>query len=148
MTDRIAISLPCDLRYRNAVAELIEQFCAGKEDSQTRSKICMQVHTAFIEAFNNLAMHAYAGIGPVEIDAERCGQELVIRLKDHGKSFDYEGIKDPDLSAIPDSGYGIYIIRRFMRKVEYSPGLDGSQNVLRMVKELHPEADPSSWGVA
>lgn len=100
----------------------------------------MHVHSAFIEAFNNLAHHGPDCHQQVQVNLERQERRLVIELRDSGDSFDFAAVQDPDLAALPKSGFGIFIIRRFMSEVEYSPGQAGGQNILRMVKELHPEA--------
>jgi serine/threonine-protein kinase RsbW len=94
-----------------------------------------QVISAFGEAFNNAALHAYQGRPPgdVEIDLEVGPGSLTIRMRDFGKSFDIEHVPEPDLDALPESGLGIYIIKSFMDVVQYQAG---EPNELLMKKWL------------
>ncbi len=150
MGDQITICVPCELRFRNVTADLVRQYCERRELLGATPEQCMQVHSAFIEAFNNVALHGISQRSEqretLQVDLAHQGGKLVIQMRDRGKSFDFEGVEDPDLSGLPESGIGIFIIKRFMTQVEYSPGQDGGDNVLRMVKELHANAGPLDEG--
>jgi serine/threonine-protein kinase RsbW len=93
-----------------------------------------QVISAFGEAFNNAVLHSYGPDGgEIEIEVEPMADRLVIRLKDHGRTFDIERVPEPDLDSLPESGLGLFIMRSCMDAVEYSPG---RPNVLSMTKFL------------
>ena len=47
-----------------------------------------------------------------------------------------------DLHDLPESGFGIFIIRSFMNEVRYEPKIDGRTNVLRMIKYLNAQTHP------
>lgn len=87
------------------------------------------------EAFNNIAMHAYRGspAGVIEIEISFDDRALAIELRDYGKSFDPSKTPKPDLTALPESGLGVFIISSFMDHVDYAPG---RPNVLKLVKRL------------
>lgn len=105
----------------------------------------MQVVSAFSEAFNNLAIHGYAGkaggrieieVTPIRPDADddRRGS-LVIKLTDTGSPFDPSGHLDmPD--ELPERGMGLFIIRSFIDEVRY---VAGPPHTLTLVK--HWSAD-------
>lgn len=141
MADRLFITLPSDLRYRDAVGALIQQICSRLRAEDTGQMLGFQVVSAFNEAFNNLCRYAYGGHGQGEIEIllEIYPDELVIELRDEGRIFDFDSVEMPDLLEMPESGLGIFIIRSFMTEVEYRPGTDGAKNVLRMVRILDEE---------
>ena len=133
----IHVRVPGTLRYRDlavrAVAAASKLVGAGDRNFDD------QVVSAFGEAFNNVAMHAYEGRLPTEGDPELeveieidVGRDyLTIRLKDRGASFNLNEVPPPDLDALPESGMGLFIIRSFMDEVLYCPG---NPNVLSMTK--------------
>lgn len=137
MGDRLVITLPCDLRYRNAVGALIQQICQGLERDGAAAGLGFQVVSAFNEAFNNLVQYANEDErAPVEVVVEVGGDNLVIELTDRGKSYAFDTVETPDLGDLPESGLGIFIIRSFMTEVSYKPGDAGQPNILRMVRQL------------
>ena len=89
--------------------------------------------SAFGEAFNNIAVHAYVdgAFGPVEIDVAWNDLELRVTLLDWGKTFDPAAIAEPNLDTLPEGGLGLFIIRHCVDIVDYRPG---PPNVLRLVK--------------
>jgi anti-sigma regulatory factor (Ser/Thr protein kinase) len=138
MADRLFITTPSDLRYRDAVGALIQQICSRLRPEDKGRTLGFQVISAFNEAFNNLCRYAYVDQdrGEIEILLEIHLDELVIELRDEGRVFDFDSVEMPDLMEMPESGLGIFIIRSFMTEVEYRPGTDGAKNVLRMVRTL------------
>lgn len=73
-----------ELQFRSTVSDLDEKISAD-----TRR----QVYLIFKEALNNIARHS--GATTVEVDLDRVGEELVLRVSDNGRGFDpeqkYEG---------------------------------------------------------
>lgn len=93
------------------------------------------VVSAVGEAFNNIAIHGYAGCTPgvVEIALDVGRQRISVELRDYGRSCDPRRVPPPDLDALPESGLGAFIIRSLMDEVDYRPG---RPNVLKLVKRL------------
>jgi len=58
----------------------------------------------------------------------------VIEVSDQGTGFDFEKAPEPEFDQHPESGYGLYIIRRMMDEVEYTKG--DKMNTLTMKKYL------------
>jgi serine/threonine-protein kinase RsbW len=93
------------------------------------------VISAFGEAFNNIALHSYRGMGGlVDIEIERRGERFIVRLRDTGEGFDPRRLQAPDLDALPEGGMGVFIILRAMDEVSWYK--EGVENVVTMVKRL------------
>lgn len=137
--DLLSIAVPCDLRFRDAVGALIQQVCQRLEQEGAESGLGYQVVSAFNEAFNNLVQYAYepAQPGVVEVHLELTPTQIAVELRDTGRTYDFQAVESPDLTELPESGLGIFIIRSFMTDVIYRPGTgDGQPNQLRMIRTL------------
>ncbi|AKT37777.1 ATP-binding protein [Chondromyces crocatus] len=104
-----------------------------------------QTLSAVGEAFNNIAIHAYrVGIpGHVDIEIESDEGGIMICLMDTGSSFEPGQVMAPDMTALPESGMGLFIMNSFMDEVDYRPG---NPNVLRLVKHRDPRGSPAGEG--
>lgn len=110
-----------------------------KIGGELSDEFVMQVVSAFSEAFNNLAIHGYAGkaggrieieVVPVRADADETSGSLLIKLTDTGTPFDPSGHLDmPD--ELPERGMGLFIIRSFVDEVRY---VVGPPHTLTLVK--------------
>lgn len=135
MGDCLRIDVPCTLLYRDSVGALILQICERLEREGAEAGMAYQVLSAFNEAFNNVALHAGNG-RPVQVMVELGDKELAIEMRDEGPPFDYDDVPPPDLDELPESGLGIFIMRSFMTRVQYTPRTEGAPNILRMVRAL------------
>ena len=61
----------------------------------------------------NSIQHAYEGKGgqPIQVSVRSSADSLVIEVEDFGKPFDAELYESPDLESLPDSGYGLYLVK-------------------------------------
>ncbi len=150
---RIFVSVPARLAYRDAVGALVKAVCVQLEEQhRARPGTGDEVLSAFNEAFNNLALHAYRGREPgaADIEVELLPGKIVLRLMDRGAGFDPTRVTPPDLIGddMAEGGYGLFIMRSFMNEVAYQRGDGGERaNVLTMVRNLvedHPA--PRSHG--
>lgn len=73
------------------------------------------------EACVNVIEHAYEGrpSNPIELSLTIDETSLVLKIRDVGLKFDLENYEPPDLSEPHEGGYGIYIMRSLMDRVEY-----------------------------
>jgi serine/threonine-protein kinase RsbW len=138
----IKLRVPGALKYRDLAVRAVGAACklVGDGDptgspGESEREFIDQVVSAFGEAFNNTAIHSYAGrdIGDVEIEIEIGDAHITIRVKDYGNSYDFSSVPTPDLDQLPESGMGLYIIRSFMDEVDYVPG---APNILSMTKRV------------
>ncbi len=114
------VSAACRLPFRGSRGDRFQEF---------RSHVVSAVG----EAFNNIAIHGYRGRSPgvVEIEVAASQDELSVELRDYGESYDPNVAPTPDLNTLPESGLGVFIMKSFMDRVEYTPG---APNVLRLTK--------------
>lgn len=138
----MVISVPVGLDYRDPVGAAIRTVCTRLEQTgRARPGTGDQVITAFMEAFNNLAIHGRtpAGDNRCEIEIEVTDTALFLRLKDHGPGFDIDAKRPVPRASDPgEGGYGLHIIRSFMTVVHYQRGDGGEPNVLTMVRAIDP----------
>jgi serine/threonine-protein kinase RsbW len=118
-------------KIREFVGE--EARAAGFDD-----KAVYAVQLAADEAASNIIEHAYAGLPnrSFECACEFRENSLTITFLDHGKSFDFSNVDQPnvtaDLSERKIGGLGIYLMHRLMDKVDYQ--VTSSGNILTLVK--------------
>lgn len=144
--DTLSITVPCRLRFRDAVGALLRQVCEQLEHEDAADGLGDKVVSAFNEAFNNLTQYAYdpPDEGQVDIILEIQANQLAIELQDTGNTFAYDTVPTPELDELPESGLGIFIIRSLMSEVSYQPGGNGEKNRFRMTRTLKddPAATP------
>ena len=91
------------------------------------------------EACTNIIKHAYGGRknGDIRIEVLRSATSFSVRIQDHGKAFNPEGIEPPNLqkhlAEYRRGGLGVYLMRRMMDKVEYAIA-PGKPNEVTLVK--------------
>ena len=100
-----------------------------------------QIRLVVDEACANVVTHAYEGMEPgdMEITCAHSSQACMIQVRDWGQGFALECVPIPDLDCSLDErnlgGLGLFLIRHFMDRVEYSRDAK-SGNVLTMIKKL------------
>lgn len=142
----ILLRVPGTLEYRNLALRAVSEACRiAQHDEWEGASLEAQTVSALGEAFNNIAIHSYAGRPPGEVVVEISWSrdEIVMQITDDGASFDPDVVELPDLDALPEGGMGLFIIRSFMDEVDYQAG---PPNVLRLVKRraADDEAAPMS----
>lgn len=146
----IRLTVPGTLRYRaiavRAVAEAARLVSASARvdpkdplATDVRHPFDTAVVSAFMEIFNNVAIHAYQRRegGTIELAITPTDAELVIELSDNGRPFDLEGV-DPlatvlDDESLPEGGMGIHIAKTMLDEMTYIPG---PPNLWRLCKRL------------
>ena len=101
-----------------------------------------KISLAVDEACTNVMRHAYEPDedGSVSITVEIDGNQFVVSVADTGIGFDPDSIKEPDLQDFlirhKVGGFGLYLMKTLMDKVEFS--IDPRVwNEVRMVKYLN-----------
>lgn len=100
-----------------------------------------QIDGAAAEAVANIVQHAYRGLegARVKLEIEQDESGLQVILTDWGKPFDPSQVPEIDvraqLAAGKRGGLGLYMMRRFVDRVEYGTNPDGS-NFVRLTKAL------------
>lgn len=126
----IRMSIPAAYQYLNVVGEAIRALLERAVSTEKKDELLNSVELAVHEACTNIVKHAYAGEkGTIELtftlaDSPR---RVVVATRDTGRSFDLRQVSDPDLDAVQDSGYGIFLIRKLMDEVTYHSTADGNR---------------------
>jgi anti-sigma regulatory factor (Ser/Thr protein kinase) len=154
MASPIRLTVPGTLRYRGvavrAVAEAARLVSGSKPRDPSdpiaydvRDPFDTAVVSAFMEIYNNVAIHAYKhkGDGTIEIAITPTERELLIEMTDHGTTFDIDGVapipSDLDDASLPEGGMGIHIAKTMLDEMTYSPG---PPNQWRLRKVLPTDA--------
>jgi anti-sigma regulatory factor (Ser/Thr protein kinase) len=121
------------LRAVSAACKLVTRKPQGPAWNEFR----MQVVSAVGEAFNNIVLHGYEGRGDgvIEMEIRTRPERISIEMRDYGSSFDPTTVPPPDFDALPEHGWGLFIIRSFMN-ISYAAG---RPNVLTLTKTLDPQ---------
>jgi serine/threonine-protein kinase RsbW len=122
------------LRAVSAACKLVTRKPQGRAWNDFR----MQVVSAVGEAFNNIVLHGYEGRGDgvIEMEIRTRPERISIEMRDYGSSFDPTSVPEPDFDSLPESGWGLFIIKAYMT-ISYTPG---RPNVLTLSKTLEPVA--------
>ena len=156
MIATISLTVPGTLRYRaiavRAVAEAARLVSLSAQrdpkdpfSHDVRHPFDTAVVSAFMEIFNNVAIHAYKrkGGGSIEIMITPTETEIVIEVKDHGHPFDIDGVAplptELDDESLPEGGMGIHIAKTMLDEMTYEAG---PPNLWRLCKRL-PKGDQS-----
>jgi serine/threonine-protein kinase RsbW len=61
----------------------------------------------------NSIQHAYEGKAgqPITVSVRLSDDSVVIEVEDFGKPFDADRYESPNLEAVPESGYGIFLVK-------------------------------------
>lgn len=112
-------------------------------DQQLASTFADAVELAVGEACTNSVKYcpaAQAESCTILLCFELGTRELVVRVKDCNPSFDPASIPVPDFEKVPESGYGIHIMKECMDQVTYER-IDG-WNVVTLRKSIPGEELP------
>ncbi len=130
-TTCVRLRFPALLEYRVIAIELLTTLIGHVEGASRDFR--NEMVTAFGEAFNNLVIHGYRGRsdGMLDIEAEMKPDALTVRLIDEGRQVDFGNVEPPDLTAMPESGMGVFMIYALVDEVDYR---GGTPNVLSLTK--------------
>jgi len=154
MVATIRLSVPGTLRYRpiavRTVAEAARLVSGSSPRDPKNPTIDPLAHdirhpfdtavvSAFMEIFNNIAIHAYQrkGGGLIEIEITPTKDAIVIEVKDDGRPFDLDEVApiptELDEESLPEGGMGIHIAKTMLDEMTYEPG---PPNLWRLCKRL------------
>ena len=130
-----------------SIKDFVQRVCdaAGCTPKETSNIIL-----AIDEACSNIIRHAYGGKpdGKIILEMGIGLGDLMIKIIDFGKSFDFNSVKDPDLNHYVDigkkGGLGIWLIKKVMTRVQYKA--HGDRNELILYRRLS-KAPPKELGL-
>jgi anti-sigma regulatory factor (Ser/Thr protein kinase) len=139
VTATIRLTVPGTLHYRAIAVRVVAEAARLVSHSALRDPedplandvkhpFDTAVVSAFMEIFNNIAIHAYKrkGGGAIDIVLTPSERDLVIEVHDHGQAFDIEEVAplpvDLDEHSLPEGGMGIHIAKTMLDEMTYEPG--------------------------
>ena len=136
MTQASTLQVAAELSNLAVVRYFIKDMATGLKFDR---KVIDDMLQAVEEAVVNTILHGYnRRPGVIQVEVQREGSELVVRLRDQAPHFDPTGFPPPDLTLPLEErrpgGLGIYLMRQFTDTVTYRVTSDGS-NELTLVKQ-------------
>jgi serine/threonine-protein kinase RsbW len=138
---RDSIVITNDTRFLSLVRDFMSRNLSASDLPKTDH---FKVTLAVDEAVSNIMEHAYEeGIsGTINIDVERSSESFTVMIRDMGRQFEPEKVKDPDMldhvRQGKKKGLGVFLMRQIMDEVRYS-FKEGKQNELVLVKYVKPQ---------
>ncbi len=100
-------------------------------DDLTRKNILL----ALTELFVNVVKHGgVSESSKIEYSVHREMNGIEIEIRDRGNSYDPYNLPPPDISQLPENGYGVYLVKSLMDSFEYHPKSEESPNITRICK--------------
>lgn len=99
-------------------------------------KFLSEIELATGEACVNSVKHGpEQGIDKIQVSVvfKEKYSNFIVTVSDGNKRYDFSD-REPDFEALPESGYGIYIMRKLMDKVSYQR--EKGRNLVIMEKEI------------
>jgi serine/threonine-protein kinase RsbW len=134
---QVDVVIPTQTKYLDLIGNIGERI-AKKLDAYTGDKeaLAYQINLVITEATVNAIKHSQHDDprNTVRITIHFNGNELNIKVYDHGQGFDLAAVPIPDLEHPKESGLGIYLMRSLMDSVTYTRRSDC--NILELIKYI------------
>ncbi|MBI3092360.1 MAG: ATP-binding protein [Candidatus Tectomicrobia bacterium] len=132
MTKEATLQLPADTAYLKMIGEFVSRMAkiSGFDDLD-----CKRIEVAVDEACTNVIEHTQRGAShdAFSICCRAVASGIEITISDRGAPFDFDSVAVPDVSAgaedRPIGGLGIFLMKKFMDFVKYTPGADGMRHL-------------------
>jgi serine/threonine-protein kinase RsbW len=138
LADSIRLNLPASHKYLHLLGSCIRSVLERVEGLEDAESVAYNVELAAHEIGTNIVDHAYGGTTDGRIDVTLtlggAGSMLIVDLCDTGRAFDPGAVPEPALGEIQIHGYGLFLARKLMDTVEYTPAPEG--NHWRLTKNL------------
>jgi serine/threonine-protein kinase RsbW len=139
----VALTLPCEVEHLDLVHGVTEQVShyVGLEE-QERLDLCLAVREAAVNGMTH--GNGLGSEDPVEVVFRIRASTLQVEIRDRGKGFDPEEVRDPTApeNLCRSSGRGLLLIRSFVDGVSFKPRRGGGM-VVTLSKKLLPSREPS-----
>lgn len=139
MTEKFELCVNTEMKNLEVIASFLTSI-AGKLELDDDVSFALQM--AVDEACANVMEHAYGGHtnGKVCITCQAVGDEVVVRIHDHGRPFDPQSVPrlDPNapLEQRGEGALGLYLMEKLMDSVEFHFH-PTKGNTLTMKKRIH-----------
>ncbi|MDR3418502.1 MAG: SpoIIE family protein phosphatase [Nevskia sp.] len=118
---RQEMEIRSDLQDLGLAREFVRSFCCAIPGSPLDQDRAAELELAVNEAASNVMKHAYHGRTDqrIHLEAEAFPDQVTVRLHHLGDSFDPAAAAPPAIEALPESGFGLYLITRSVDEVRY-----------------------------
>ena len=135
----IKLDLPASNKHLNVLGACVSAILDRVDKLKDRDTVAYNMELALHETCTNIVNHAYGNKkkGRIKIElslVEKPKRQLVIDLRDTGKSFDLKKAKEPKLEEAQVHGYGLYLMKQLLDEVIYEP--ETGNNHWKLVKNL------------
>jgi serine/threonine-protein kinase RsbW len=134
---QVDVVIPTQTKYLDLIGSIGERIAKVLDNfTGDRESLAYQLNLVLTEATVNAIKHGCDDDPKnfVRITINLQGNELKIKVYDHGQGFDLETVPLPDFTHPEESGMGLFFIRTLMDSVTYTRL--GDYNVLEIIKYL------------
>jgi serine phosphatase RsbU (regulator of sigma subunit)/anti-sigma regulatory factor (Ser/Thr protein kinase)/transposase len=116
-----------------SIKDFVQRIC---DSAGCRPRETFNIKLAIDEACSNIIRHAYKDKegGKITLEMGVGFTDLMIKIIDYGKPFNFNNIKDPDLNQYIDigkkGGLGIWLVKKLMTDVRYKAFSDHNELIL------------------
>lgn len=146
MADRYELKVPGRTRHLGAVRSffrvLVEENDEMRLDEAEISEIQLVLQEACINVIRHSGSEGY--LDPVSVTFLVDSDRFVIEIHDRGKGFDPDAIPVPDADGLQEGGYGVFIMKQAMDRVETRRDRDGF--VLSLTRNYRSPAGAEAGG--
>lgn len=124
----MCLDLPASTKYLNVIGAVLGEILL-RTAQPTPESVIHEIKLAVHEACTNIVLHAYEGMitGRLRIIITLHTDKLVVILHDTGRSFDLNAQPEPALGTAQVHGFGLYLMRNLLDKVDYRAGKGGNR---------------------
>lgn len=137
--DKLSLSFPASLKYirlAQGFGSTMAQIICQKLPSESRNhEFIYSLELVISETCTNSIIYGEDNANQdIHLECEIDDQLLKITIIDRNQAFPFDNVKQPDLNNHPESGYGIFLIKKIMDDVIYERINDS--NHLTMIKKF------------
>jgi anti-sigma regulatory factor (Ser/Thr protein kinase) len=139
------------LRHLASMRAFLREVCQENWQPETADEnLILQLELALTEAASNIILHGFQGQQrhSITLTVEVNDDQVDVTLHYMGKPFDPQAAAAPVFDGSRESGFGLYLIRRCVDKVQYGQD-DQGRCVLHLVqkrKQHHKGEDHGAHG--
>jgi len=127
MSERFEITVPGHTRHLGAVRRFFRVLVEENDDVRFEEDEIHEIQLVLQEACINVIRHSGSGawLTPVRVVFQVEADRMLIEVHDRGKGFDPEAVPVPDAEGLQEGGYGVFIMKQAMDRVETRRDRDG-----------------------
>jgi serine/threonine-protein kinase RsbW len=127
MSDRFEIRVPGRTRHLGAVREFFRLLVEENDEIPFDDEEINEIQLVLQEAGMNVIRHSGGNsyLDPVRVVFLFETDRMVVEVYDRGQGFDPDAIPVPDAENLQEGGYGVFIMKQAMDRVETRRDRDG-----------------------